>query len=97
MRIRLLSAAILAAMVCSAADAQVYNSHVALPATLAGQNAGGAESAAMDRSNGFPTAGVSGSARVDSATSGTEPTGDGTSRNVGAVTAAPGTSVSRNP
>ena len=97
MKIRFLLGAILTTTLCGPADAQVYNGRVALPSTLAGQNAGGAEAAAMDRSNGFPVAGGSGAARTDNATSGTEPTGDGTSRSVGTVNAAPGTSVLQNP
>jgi hypothetical protein len=97
MEFQFLARAFVGSMLCSAANAQMYNSHVALPSTLAGQNTGGAESTAMDRSNGFPTAGGGGTSRTSNATSGTEPTGDGTSRNVGTVPAAAGTAVAQHP
>jgi len=99
MKSRFFMCAILTATLCGAANAQVYNGSVPIPSALAGQNAGGADAAGMDRSNGFATAGGSGAARTDSATSGTEPSGDGTSRSVGPVTpvtAVPATSVIQN-
>ena len=60
--------------------AQVSNGTVPVPPTLAGQNVGSVN-AAMGRSNGFPTAGIS-SPQSPSASPGTVPSGDGMARSV---------------
>jgi hypothetical protein len=62
------------------AIAQVSNGTVPVPPTLAGQNVNGSNGA-MDRSNGFPTAGVS-TPESTGASPGAVPSGDGTARSV---------------
>lgn len=62
------------------AAAQVSNGTVPVPPTLAGQNVNGSNGA-MDRSNGFPTAGIS-TPESTGASPGAVPSGDGTTRSV---------------
>jgi hypothetical protein len=64
-------------LTATAAIAQVSNGTVPVPSALAGQNVG----AVNGRSSGFGTAGIS-APQSTSASPGTEPTGDGTARNV---------------
>jgi hypothetical protein len=78
---RLLALSLLSiGLMATSATAQVSNGTVPVPSTLAGQNVNGS-GGAMDRSNGFPTAGVS-TPESTSASPGRVPSGDGTARSV---------------